>query len=56
MTLAHGKRKVSTLMTIQITKPEIETFINHRQQSGGYKDAEDDLTLNSNNLRERINA
>jgi hypothetical protein len=28
-------------MTIQITKPEVETLINQRLQSGGFKDAED---------------
>jgi hypothetical protein len=28
-------------MTIQITKPEIEALINHRLESGGFKDAED---------------
>jgi hypothetical protein len=28
-------------MTIEITKPEIETLINQRLQSGGFKDAED---------------
>ena len=28
-------------MNIQITKPEIEALINHRLQSGGFKDVED---------------
>jgi hypothetical protein len=28
-------------MTIQITKPEIEELINHRLQSGGFRDTED---------------
>lgn len=28
-------------MNIQITKPELEALINHRLQSGGFKDAED---------------
>ena len=28
-------------MTIQITKPELEALINHRLQSGVFKDAED---------------
>jgi hypothetical protein len=28
-------------MTIQITKPEIETLINQRLQSGAFRDAED---------------
>jgi hypothetical protein len=28
-------------MTIQITRPEVESLINQRLQSGGYKDAED---------------
>ena len=28
-------------MTIQITKPEVETLINRRLESGSFKDAED---------------
>jgi hypothetical protein len=28
-------------MTIQITKPEVDTLINQRLQTGGFKDAED---------------
>lgn len=28
-------------MTIQITRPEIETLINQRLECGGFKDAED---------------
>jgi hypothetical protein len=32
-------------MTIQITKPEVEALINQRLQSGGFKDAEDVISL-----------
>jgi hypothetical protein len=33
--------KEAVLMTIQITKPEVEALINQRLQTGGFKDAED---------------
>jgi hypothetical protein len=35
----HGNLK--PLMTIQITRPEVEALINERLQSGSFKDAED---------------
>ena len=33
--------KEAALMTIQITKPEVEALINQRLQTGGFKDADD---------------
>jgi hypothetical protein len=33
--------KEADVMTIQITKPEVEALINQRLQTGGFKDAED---------------
>lgn len=33
--------KKVALMTIQITKPELEALINQRLQAGGFQDAED---------------
>ena len=33
--------KEAALMTIQITKPEVEALVNEHLQTGGFKDAED---------------